>query len=273
MIALVTDSNAQLPIELCRRLGVRVVPLTIVLDGQARKEGVDLPLDEFYAALAAGKSVSTAAPSPGEFLAIYEGAAAAGATAVVSIHVGAELSGTLNAARLAAADSPIPVELVDTGEASFPIAACVWSAADAIAAGADSAEAANHARDTARRVGNVFIVGAPDLTQRSGRLATDTVPSAEHEVSVLALEASRIQVIGTVADVDEAIESMTAHVHAAVAEGRQRVGVGDADAPRLGDALAQAITDHVPTSEVVRYRVGPSVAAHTGRGTVGAVYW
>src|SRR5690348_10935696 len=142
MIGLVTDSNAQLPIGLSRRLGVRVVPLTVVLDGRARKEGVDLPLDEFYAAFAAGTSVSTAAPSPGDFLAVYEAAAAAGVSAVVSVHVGSELSGTLNAARLAAARSAIPIELVDTGTASFPIAACVWSAADALAAGADSAEAA-----------------------------------------------------------------------------------------------------------------------------------
>ena len=107
MIGLVADSNAQLPADLRRRLGVRVVPLTIVLDGRALKEGVDLPLDEFYAALVAGKSVSTAAPSPGDILAEYEAAAAAGVSEIVSIHVGSELSGTFNAARLAAARSAI----------------------------------------------------------------------------------------------------------------------------------------------------------------------
>ncbi|HEY4401343.1 MAG TPA: DegV family protein, partial [Acidimicrobiia bacterium] len=64
MIGLVTDSNAQLPDNLRERYQVAVVPLTIVVDDHPYQEGVDITAAEFYERLAAGASVSTAAPSP-----------------------------------------------------------------------------------------------------------------------------------------------------------------------------------------------------------------
>ena len=42
MIALVTDSNSQLPADLRDRFGVHVVPLVVVVDGDEHAEGIDL---------------------------------------------------------------------------------------------------------------------------------------------------------------------------------------------------------------------------------------
>ena len=83
MIALVTDSNAQLPAELRERFGVRVVPLTVVVDGEDHLEGVDLDAAEFYERLTRGASVSTAAPSPGLFAEAYTEAVESGAEAIL----------------------------------------------------------------------------------------------------------------------------------------------------------------------------------------------
>jgi len=51
-------------------------------------EGVDITAAEFYARLAAGAIVTTSAPSPGEFVAVYEHAARNAASGAVSIHTG-----------------------------------------------------------------------------------------------------------------------------------------------------------------------------------------
>ncbi|MDQ3463004.1 MAG: DegV family protein, partial [Actinomycetota bacterium] len=51
-----------------------------------------------------------------------------------------------------------------------------------------------------------------------------------------------------------------------------RVGVGDADAPEAATALRAALAALRNVEETVRYIVGPSVAAHTGAGTFGAVF-
>ena len=86
MIGLVTDSNSQLPAELRARYDVSVVPLTIVV--VVYKEGVDLETGSCYDALELGVPVSTAAPSPGDVLRVYEELATRDVESIVSIHVG-----------------------------------------------------------------------------------------------------------------------------------------------------------------------------------------
>jgi DegV family protein with EDD domain len=271
MIALVTDSGSQLPRPLAQRYGVRVVPITVVVDGRPFREGVDLTSAAFYDAVRAGAQVSTSSPSPGEFAQAYDAAAAAEASAVLSIHTGSNLSGTVNAARLAAGSSAVPVVVVDTGTASFPVACCVWAAAETLAAGACLEEAEGVARRTASAIGNVFIVGLLELARRGGRLSPSVQLGAS--VSILALEHGEMRVVAEAATVGSAIDVMGDYVEAWARGRRLRVGVGDAEATALADGLEQRIIKQAGIVEVVRYEVGPSVGAHTGPGTVGAVFY
>jgi DegV family protein with EDD domain len=271
MIGLVTDSNAQLPADLRDRYEVGVVPLTVVVDDRPYLEGVDITTAEFYDRLAAGASVSTAAPSPGAVLAAYEQSAAAGATEILSIHIGSNTSATINAVKVAAGSSPAPVEIVDTGTASFAVACCVWAAGEILAAGGDLAHAADVARRVAERVGNVFIVGALDLARRGGRLAAD---AAEGEgLPVLALAEGQMQAVAQVHDVEAAVEAMTDYLIETAAGTPQRVGVGDAVIPHVAEEYAARLAARPEVAELVRYEIGPSVGAHTGAGTVGACFF
>ena len=120
--ALVTDSSAQMPAELRDRYDVRVVPLTVVVDGEPYREGVEITTEDFYRRLESGAEVSTSAPAPGDVMKVYDEAAAAGASEILSIHIGSNTSGTVNAVELARGASDIPVEVVDTGTASFAVA-------------------------------------------------------------------------------------------------------------------------------------------------------
>ena len=274
-LALVTDSNSQIPAVLRERFDVSVVPLIIVVDGEQYREGVDLTTDEFYARLGAGATVSTAAPSPGDVVAVYNAAIERGATEIVSIHVGSNTSATCNAVQIAARACPMPVEVVDTGTASFAIACCVWAAAEARAEGADGLAAADAARRTAGDVDNVFVVGALDLARRGGRLAPGVKGAAGDDdgIPVLALSGGRMQAVGRVNDVEGAVHAMTAYVVDG-ADGRAvRVGVGDALTADLATAFADALRARPEVAELVHYEIGPSVGAHTGAGTVGACFF
>ena len=274
-IALVTDSNAQMPTALRERFGVRVVPLTIVVDGEQFREGVNLTTEDFYARLAAGAAVTTAAPSPGEVLAVYDAAIDAGATEIVSIHVGANTSATCNAVQIAARSCRVPVEVVDTGTASFAIACCVWAAGEALARGADLGRAADAARRTAGDVDNVFVVGALDLARRGGRLAAEVKAGAGDAdgIPVLALNGGQMQAVGRVSDEAGAVQTMTAYVVDRAAGRAVRVGVGDALTPDLASAFAAELRVRAEVVELVRYEIGASVGAHTGIGTVGACFF
>src|SRR5947209_14192909 len=159
MIGIVVDSNCQMPPSLVERFGVTVVPLPVTVNGVQHLEGVDLDADAFYALFEDGTpEVSTAQPAPGQFVVAYDGLVAAGAEEILSVHIGSSVSGTVNAARLAAADAAVPVRIVDTGTASFGITLCTWAAAEAIADGAGLDGAALVAEQTAGTIGNAFVV-------------------------------------------------------------------------------------------------------------------
>ena len=271
MIRLCTDSNAQLPPGLATRFGVEVVPLSVSIDGVDHLEGVDLDADGFYERLAADPlpAISTAAPSPGRFAAAYERLAAAGATEILSVHIGSALSGTANAARLAAAGAPVPVRLVDTGTASFAIACAVRAAGEALEQGAGVEEAAAAATTVAAACGNVFVVGTLDLARAGGRLGE---VAAGAGMTVLALVDGAMRPVASASSPSDAADLLA---DAVVRSGeRLRVGVGHSDESSLevADELARRLERHAAVYDVVRYRVGPSVGVHTGPGTAGAVF-
>ncbi len=270
-VKLVTDSISQIPAELRERFDVAVVPITIVIDGEPYREGIDLTTDEFYERLAAQPAISTAAPPPGEVIAVYEAAAAAGATQILSIHTGSDVSATLNSVMVARGMSPVPVEVVDTGTASFAVACCVWAAGEALATGADVEGAAEAARIVAGEVENVFIVGAIEFAQRGGRLAAGVAD--DERFPVLALTAGRMQAFAQVRDVDEAMDAMTAELVRLASGTSQRVGVGHALVPDLAQAFADRLRTHAEVADLVFYDVGPSVGVHTGPGTLGACFF
>jgi DegV family protein with EDD domain len=269
LIGLVTDSNSQLTPELRERFAVQVVPLTVVVDGQPYREGVDLDLAGITAALDRRAALGTSTPSPGDFLEAYERAAASGATRVLSIHAGGAVSGTANTARLAAGLASVSVEVVDTGTASFPVTLCLWAAGEALASGGSLEQAAAAARRTAPLVGNVFVVGTLGLAARGGRLAAGVDASG---IPVLALADGAMTAVGQVTDVGQAVDAMADHVVNAADGARLRVGVGHLAAMGLADSLEAALRERCQIEELVRYDVGPSVAVHTGLGTVGCVF-
>ena len=267
-----TDSNAQLPAQLAQRYGVEIVALSVTVDGEAYLEGVDLDAGEFYARFQGRRPVvSTAQPSPGRFAEAYEAAAARGATEILSIHIGSSVSGTVNSARLASQVSPVPVRVVDTGTASFAVSLCVWEAAEAAAAGATLEEAAATAERVGATVGNVFVVGALDVARAGGRLAGD-VAASPSTIPVLTLAGGVMREVDRCRDLAEAAEVMARFIRAGGSSLRVGVGVSDPGTVPLVEALEAQLRQAPEVSEVVRYEIGPSVGAHTGPGTVGAMF-
>ena len=276
MIGLVVDSSSQLPADLAERFGIVVVPLTVTVDGVDHLEGVDLDADAFWAAFAGGRvpEVSTSQPSPGRFAQAYAGLVEAGASEVLSIHITRAMSGTLDSARLAARDAGVPVRLVDSGTASFGVACCAWAAAEAIEAGADVEAAAAVAEARGSSLRTSFVVGVPELLERSGRAAgVDVAGAAGDGVAVVAMTGADVEVLGTARSLDEAVDSMSGDALArtpSLDDGlRIAVGTSDASSAPLADALAERLTGEPGVADLVRYRIGPSVGAHTGPGTAG----
>jgi fatty acid-binding protein DegV len=122
-------------------------------------------------------------------------------------------------------------------------------------------------------VGNVFVVGALDLARAGGRLAEGVGGAAPAgAVPVLSLVEGRVRAVGEAAGVEAAAGVMADHVVAWGDGLRVAVGVADRAAEPLAAALEARLAGRPGVREVVRYRVGPSVGAHTGPGTAGAFF-
>jgi fatty acid-binding protein DegV len=278
VIGICTDSNSQMPESLRVRFGVEVVPVTITVDGVDYLERDEVDTDAFFAHFADGHTpeVTTSQPSPGQFAAAYEALIDRGCTSILSIHVASSVSGTTNSARLASRALPVPIRIIDSGTVSFGVSCCVWAAAEALEAGATLDEAAKVAERVAGQVGTVFITGGLDLLRASQhtKLLDDARASdaPDGEPAGVPILTFRDGVVHVVARVESMLDAVNAMAHEAIRfADRVNIAVGVADAAMmpLGDMLAEAVGESANVRDVIRYRVGPSVAAQTGPGTVG----
>jgi DegV family protein with EDD domain len=73
MVAIITDSVADLPFEVAREMNISVIPLNVHFGTEIYKDGVDLSTDEFYRKLEKSPVLpKTSAPGPGVFADIFD---------------------------------------------------------------------------------------------------------------------------------------------------------------------------------------------------------
>jgi DegV family protein with EDD domain len=273
-VAIVTDSTAYLPPLTMRRHGITAVPLTVVVGDEALEDGSEISAGAVADALRKRRSVTTSRPSPEVFAAAYRKAAADGATGVVSLHLSSEFSGTYDAAVLAAKNSPVPVQVVDTGVVAMALGFCALAAARVAGTGGGLDEAVAAAEKRARGTYAYFYVDTLDYLRRGGRIgaAQALLGSALAVKPLLHLDDGRIELLEKVRTASKAIGRLRDIVV-------ERAGVGEVDiavhhlaAPDRAAALAEQLETLVPgLVELHVSEVGAVIGAHTGPGLLGVV--
>ncbi|MDP5226028.1 MULTISPECIES: DegV family protein [Arthrobacter] len=176
-VAVVTDSAAALPAEWLAQAPpwFRHVPLPVMV-GEEIFSSADLAdddgalLERLSLAMAVGEPVKTSRPSPATLAAAYRDLAAAGYGAIVSVHLSRELSGTADAARLAAESCPVPVDVVDSRTAAMCLGFAVQAACAMASQGAPS-ELVKAAAETSLASSTVhFYVPSLEQLRRGGRI-------------------------------------------------------------------------------------------------------
>jgi DegV family protein with EDD domain len=112
---IITDSASDIPDSEARELGITIAPLYIRFP-EREIGSTELTADEFYDRLRAmaPQIPTTSQPSPGMFAELYQKISSAGEE-ILSIHISSGLSGTIQAARIAANDLPgAAIRIVDS---------------------------------------------------------------------------------------------------------------------------------------------------------------
>jgi DegV family protein with EDD domain len=275
-VAVVTDSTAYLPAELSGTYELTVVPLTVVINGESGLEGAQITPAEVARALGARRSaVSTSRPAPSQFVAAYRKLLEAGADGVVSVHLSANLSGTFEAAQLAAAEFGPLVEVVDSKTTGMGLGFAVLAAATAAGRGEQIASVRRAAVDNADRVSTLFYVDTLEFLRRGGRIgaASALLGTALSVKPILHVLDGSIVVRDKVRTAGRALAKLVDLAVEASGDGEADIAVHHLGAPdraaALADAVAMRLGDRLRDCYITE--IGAVVAAHVGPGVAGVV--
>ncbi|MGY1603064.1 DegV family protein [Geodermatophilus sp. SYSU D00815] len=274
-VAVVTDSTAYLPAELVERYGIEVVPLYVVLPGRSGSEGRDIGPQDVAAALAARGKVSTSRPTPGDFVAAYRRCLDGGAERIVSVHLSAELSGTWDAARLAANQvGEHVVTVIDSRATAMGTGFAVLAAARAAADGAEAAAVADAARATAAATRTLFVVDTLEHLRRGGRIgaAAAVLGSALAVKPVLHVADGKVVPLEKVRTAARAFNRLVQRAVETAGSGPASLAVHHLAAPERAERLAAELRERLPNAaELHVSELGAAIGAHVGPGAVGVV--
>jgi len=269
-VAVVTDSTAGLPPELVAAHRLTVVPLSVTIAGVTGREGLDVaPADVAKALVARPVSVTTSRPSPGEFAEVYDRLLGEGAAAIVSVHLSSKLSGTCEAARVAAAGHPDRVVVVDSQSSGLGLGFCALAAAGA----GDLAAAVAAARAAVARTSTFFYVDTLEYLRRGGRIgaASALLGTALSVKPILRMVDGEIVVRDKVRTASRALTRLADLAVEAAGGAEVDLGIHHLAAPERAQALALRLRERLRVHTCYESEVSAAVAAHVGPGLVSVV--
>lgn len=276
-ISMVTDSGCDLPREVLRAHGIRVVPLSLVYEHEVLQDGVDIDAATFVDRLRRGHHPSTSQPSPAAFMEAFRRAGEDGET-VLAVLLSSGLSGTFRSAQAAARQvDTVPIRLVDSRAASLAQGLLVLRAAE-LAELAWEPERIGAELDRIRsRSGILFTVDVFDNLLASGRAGRGQVMLAGllDIKPILGLRAD-----GTVAPFARVRGSRRALprmvdllAHAIPAEVQSlRFGVVHVGLPEIVPEVCAALEARFGPREIITGPASPVLATHLGPGAWGVAY-
>lgn len=271
-VRIVVDSTADIPAERARELGITVVPLTVHFGDETYRDGVDLDGPTFYEKLASSPVMpSTSTPSPGLFEEVYRGLVRDGATGILALHIGSDLSGTYQASRSAAdlvsSELAVPFAVYDTRLVSGAIGLPAEMLAREAAQGASLDQLKQHAESVFPRTRLFAALETLEYLKRGGRIgaAQAFVGTLLSMKPILEVRDAKVVPVERVRTRSKAQEK--------VGELVQQLGPLEALAVIASDdataAQFETVARRFYQGEIKCFSLGPVVGTHAGPGAGG----
>ena len=275
---IVTDSSCDLPAPLLEKMGIRVVPLAVNLDGKTYfnyPDGRAIGLEEYYAQLRSGKQATTSAVNMSLFRTVMEAELIAGHD-VLYLGFSSGLSGTFNAGAMAARElqeeyPEFELIAVDTLCACMGQGLLVYLAALEKAGGKSMHEVRDFVEAQKLHICHWYTVDDLQHLKRGGRIGGTTarlgtmlnikpVMNMDNEGKLAAVSKARGRAAALRALVDKMGEQ-------AIEPEKQTVFIAHADCYDDAHKVAEMIHERFGSKSLINY-IGPVIGAHAGPGTV-----
>ena len=281
---ILTDSSADLSMEMVRQAEVEVLPLSFTIQGRTYQNFPDdreLPSDQFYKLLRAGEAATTAAVNVAQFEERMEPFLRAGKD-VLLLAFSSGLSATFQSAKVAAEElsEKYPerrVYAVDTLCASLGQGLLVVNAAKKKREGASIEELRDWAEERRLHLCHWFTVDDLHFLKRGGRVSAATavvgtmlqikpVLHVDDEGHLINMSKARGRAASLTALVDKLAET-------AENPGGDTVFISHGDCLADAQRVAEDIKKRFGNTDVHLNTIGPVIGAHAGPGTVALFFW
>ncbi len=277
-IAIVTDSTAYIPDDICKQLNITVVPLVVIWGNETFIDGITIKPKEFYTRLATAKVMPTTSQATIiNMHQVFEKLVGEGYE-VLGIFISEKLSGTISSATQARAEmgaAKDKITIFDSHVIAMPLGFQAMTAARAAKDGASMADIIKLLEKTRPNTNLYFAVDTLEFLHRGGRIggAQRFLGTALNLKPILTLEdgkvagSERVRTLGKTLD---RIVELVAHK----AQGKSKIHLATlhANAEENAKVLLEKATKVMSPVEVIFSEISPVVGTHTGPGTVGLAY-
>lgn len=275
LMKIVTDCAADLTKKDVDELDIIIAPLFIQFpEGEVNSN--DLTPDDFYQRLIKIAPIipTTAQPSSGIFSSIYKKLIDIGED-VISIHISSGLSGTIESARLGAAQHPGKfVEIVDSMTLSGGQRFQVLAAAMATRGGEQKEFILEKLSKIREATEVIYTLETLEYLQRGGRIGRVQALAGAllHIKPIIRVEKSdgKYSTVGKERTIPKALEAISDHITKVYGkETPLWVSVLHGQLEEQAQNLAELVQAKVNVSKLEVLRISPVLGVHTGPGIVG----
>jgi DegV family protein with EDD domain len=274
-IAIITDTDSSLPVQVAEQYGIRQVPITIHFENENFTDGLDIDNVSLFERVDRLKKLpTTAAPSPAAFAGAFESALSDGAESIVCLCVSSKISSTYQSALSAADLFPgRDIAVVDTLSLSMGQGMMVLAAAEAAQAGASQAEVIAQALDTGRRVSVYAVLSTLKYLAYSGRVGKIAAGLADtlNIKPLLSVKDGKLDLLERVRTRKKAVERMIELAHGSL-NGKEieRAAILHVNDLAGANDLRRMLSAALPCpKDILMVEFCAGLAVHTGSGVVG----
>jgi DegV family protein with EDD domain len=276
-VCVTADSTCDLSSELLSQYGIDTLPLYVVMEGKAYKDGVEITPDDIYAKVkATGKIGSTAAINVDEYITFFTHMKESCDT-LIHFVISSEMSSCCQNALIAAAEVG-GVYVIDSRNLSTGIGLQVIRACELADKGMAAEVIVSYLREMAGRVDATFIPESLEYLKMGGRCSAATALSA----SLLRVKPC-IQVRDGAMVVGKKYTGAMEPVLMKYVKDRlgdlekvdlSRVFITHSgmNKPELVDIVREAVLAIAPFEDVQVTRAGCTVSMHCGPNTLGVLF-
>ena len=274
--AIVTDSNSGVSQKEAGQLGIFVLPMPFMIDGETFYEDIDLTQEEFYRKMEAGADISTSQPSPAAVTELWDRLLKE-SDEIVHIPMSSGLSSSCQTARVLAEDYEGKVHVVDNHRISVTQRQSALDARDLAARGFDGGKIREILERTAKDSMIYITVDTLKYLKKGGRItpAAAALGTILRIKPILAIDGGKLDAFSKARTMNQARASMISAIQKDLSEHMKDGAARETYleiAHTNNDELAREFEDQVhelyPNTPIYTDRLSLSIACHIGPGSL-----